>query len=107
MNKTKHTPISLFFILLMLLPMQLVLAEEQSDIDNTYLHVARNQLSLAVEQYNDGDIAASKESLKKASLWLNKAVNHSKHDTIRAEADRIASEIDSFRHTLSDSSEQK
>ena len=86
--------------------MQPVLAEEQANDDNTYLHVARDQLGLAFEQYNDGDITASKKSLRKASDWLNRAVNHSQHDSIKNEAEKLASEIDSFRLTLSHSSEQ-
>ena len=86
--------------------MQPMLAEEQINNDNTYLHVARDQLGLAFEQYNDGDITASKQSLRKASDWLNRAVTHSEYDTIKTEAQKLAAEIDSFRTTLSQSSEQ-
>jgi len=106
MNKVKHHPFSVIVIILMSLYMQPILAEEQTNNDNTYLQVARDQLSLAFEQYNDGDIAASKQSLKKASDWLNKAVTHSEYDTIKTEAEKLASEIDSFRLTLSHSSEK-
>lgn len=105
MNKVKYCTISVIAIILMSLYMQPILAEEQTNNDNTYLHVARDQLALAFEEYNDGDIAASKQSLRKASDWLNKAVNHSEYDTIKAEAEKLAAEIDSFRLTLSQSSE--
>lgn len=111
MNNVKHYPIPLIFILLMSLCMQPLLAEEQSNEeqsnnDNTYLHVARNQLSIAFDKYNDGDITASKQSLRRASDWLNKAVTHSKSDKVKIEAQKLASEIDSFRLTLNHSSEQ-
>ena len=106
MNKVKHHPFSVIAIILMSLYIQPILAEEQTNNDNTYLQVARDQLSLAFEQYNDGDIAASKQSLRKASDWLNKAVTHSEYDTIKTEAEKLASEIDSFRLTLSHSSEK-
>jgi hypothetical protein len=87
--------------------MQPILAEEQANNDNTYLHVARDQLGLAFEQYNDGDITASKKSLRKAGDWLHKAVTHGKHDAIKIEAEKLAAEIDNFRSTLSQSSEKK
>lgn len=106
MKKVKHCPITLIFILLLSLNMQPSLAEEQPDNDNTYLHVARVQLSIAFEQYNNGNITESKHSLKKASDWLEKAVKHSKHDKVKNEADKLASEIDRFRLTLSHSSDQ-
>lgn len=105
MTKVKRSSISVIVIILMSLYMQPILAEEQTNNDNTYLHVARDQLGLAFEQYNDGDITASKQSLRKASDWLNKAVTHSEYDTINTEAEKLASEIDSFRLTLSQSSE--
>lgn len=106
MINAKHYPISVIVIILISLYIQPILAEKQTNNDNTYLHVARDQLSLAFEQYNDGDIAASKQSLRKASDWLHKAVTHSGYDTIKTEAEKLASEIDSFRLTLNQSSEQ-
>ena len=95
----------LVYILLMFLYMQPVLAENQPG-DNTYLQVARDQLGLASDKYNAGDIAASKENLKKASDWLNKAVMHSKYEKVKIEAEKLASDIDALRLTLSHSSTQ-
>ena len=106
MNKVKHCTISLIFILLMSLFVQPILAEEQSDDDNTYLQVARTQLSIAFDKYNEGDIAAAKQNLKKASDWLNEAVAHSENDKVKTEAEKLAAEIDSFGLTLNHSSEQ-
>jgi len=106
MNKLKHSLIILIYIVLMSSYLQPILAEEQSDYDNTYLKVARNQLSIAFDKFNDGDIAGSKKSLNKASDWLYKAVAHSKYDKVKIEAEKLASEIDRFRQKLSHSSEQ-
>lgn len=106
MNKVKHYSISLIFVFLMSLCMQPILAEEQSKSDNTYLQVARTQLHIAFDEYNEGDIDGAKQSLKKAKDWLDKAIDHSKYDKIKTEAEKLTSEIDSFRLTLSHSSEQ-
>ena len=106
MNKVQRYPFVLIFISLLSLYIQPVLAEEQTSNDNTYLQVARNQLSIAFDQYNDGDISASKQSLRKSSDWLNKAVIHSKSDKVKTESEKLASEIDNFRLTLSDFSKQ-
>ena len=106
MRKVKRCPISLIFILLLSLNMQPVLAEEQPGNDNTYLQVARDQLSIAHDKYNEGDITGSKHSLKKAGDWLNKAVEHSEYEKVRTEAEKLASEIDQFHLTLNHSSGQ-
>lgn len=106
MNKVKHCSVSLIIVILMSFYMQPVLAEEQPGKDNTYIQVARDQLSIAIDQYNEGDIAESKHSLKKASNWLNEAVSHSEYEKVRTEAESLASEIDSFRLTLNHSSGQ-
>lgn len=74
--------------------------EQQTNSENTYLHVARNQLTIAFEEYNNGNIPESRKSLKRASEWLYKAVNHSKSDKVKLESKKLASEIDSFILTL-------
>lgn len=84
MNKVKCNSISLIFIVFMSFWMQSLLAEEQAINDNTYLKVARDQLSLAFDKYKAGDISAAKKSLRKASDWLNKAVAHSEHDKLKS-----------------------
>ena len=106
MNKVKHYRILVIFIMITSLYIQPSQAEEQPANDNTYLHVARDQLSLAFEKYNKGDISAAKNNLRKASDWLNKAITHSKYDTIKNEATKLTSEIDSLRLTLNHSTEQ-
>lgn len=106
MNKVNHSLSVFICILLMSLCVQPILAKDQPNKDNTYLVVARNQLSIAFDQYNDGDITASKKSLSKASDWLNKAVAHSKYDKIKKETEKLSVEIDEFRQKLSHSSEQ-
>ena len=106
MNKVKYSTTIFILTLLMSLYIQPVLAEEKLHSDNTYLRVARNQLSIAFDKYNDGDITAAKNNLNKASNWLHKAVAHSKYDKIKIEAAKLASEIDRFRQTLNHSSEK-
>ena len=106
MNKLKLSPITLIFISIISLYIQPIHAEEQSNDKNTYLEVARNQLSTAFDKYNDGDISGAKKSLSKASGWLYKAVAHSTYDKVKIEAEKLAAEIDAFRQTLSHSSEQ-
>jgi len=80
--------------------------EEQTDSENTYLHVAKSQLSNAFDEYNNGNITESRESLKKASEWLYKAVNHSKSDKVKLESKKLATEIDNFSLTLNKTSKQ-
>ena len=96
------------FILILLLPLccQAVFAEEPIKDNNTYLKVARTQLDIAFDNYNKGDISVSKKHLKSASEWLYKAVNHSRSDTVRDNAQKLVTEIDSFRLTLNKSSEK-
>lgn len=73
---------------------------------NTYLNVARNELSIAYEKYNEGKISESKKDLKRASDWLYNAVNHSKSEKVKLEAKKLAIKIDQFQVTLSRSSEK-
>jgi len=80
--------------------------EQQTNSENTYLHVARSQLTIAFDEYNKGNIPESQKRLKKASEWLYKAVNHSKSDKVQLESEKLAAKIDSFRLTLNKSSEQ-
>jgi len=82
------------------------LADEQGKGENTYLNAARTQLNIAFENYNKGDIAASKKNLKHASEWLYKAVRHSQSDIVKNEAQKLAEDIDGFRLTLNGSSEK-
>lgn len=81
-------------------------AEEQTTSENTYLHVARNQLTIAFAEYNKGNIPESRKSLKRASEWLYKAVNHSKSDKVKLESKKLATEIDSFLLTLNKTPEE-
>lgn len=106
MSILKHTVIKFILILLLPLCSQAAFAEEQIQDENTYLKVARTQLDIAFDNYNKGDISASKRSLKNASEWLYKAVMHSRSDTVRDKAQKLATEIDSFRLTLNKSSEK-
>ena len=107
MKISRHTFIKFILILLLPLCYQSSLADElkEKEKENTYLNVARTQLDIAFENYNKGDIAASKKNLKHASEWLYKAVNHSRSDIVKNEAKKLAEEIDSFSHTLNQSSE--
>lgn len=104
MNALKNINISYVFILLLPFFYQSVLAEDKSN--NTYLTVARTQLNIAFDNYNKGDITASKENLQHASEWLYKAVKHSRSDKVKVEAQKLATEIDKFRLTLNKSSEK-
>lgn len=104
MNLLKHVVIKFIFVLLLQLSCHTVLAEEPVNGENTYLKVARTQLDIAFDNYNKGDISASKKNLKNASEWLYKAVKHSRSDTVRDNSQQLAEEIDSFRITLSKSS---
>lgn len=106
MNILNHTVIKYIVILLLPLCYQSLLAEELAKSKNTYLDVSRTQLNLAFENYNKGEIAASKKNLKHASDWLNKAVEHSRSETIKVEAQKLAASIDSFRLTLNKSSKK-
>ena len=106
MHIFKHAVIKYIVILLLPLCFQSLLAEELAKSKNTYLNVSRTQLNLAFENYNKGDIAASKNNLKHASDWLNKAVEHSRSDTIKVEAQKLAESIDNFRLTLNKSSKK-
>jgi len=92
----------------LLLPLcyQSLLADEHAKDENTYLNVARTQLDIAFENYNKGDITASKQNLKNASEWLYKAEKHSRSDTVKVEAQKLAASIDSFRLKLNKSSEK-
>jgi len=104
----KHTTFQFTLIVFTLLYTLSLYAqtEEQTNSENTYLHVARNQLTIAFEEYNKGNIPESRESLKRAGEWLYKAVNHSKSDKVKLESKKLAAEIDSFRLTLDTTSEQ-
>lgn len=106
MGILKSTVIKFFLIQLFLISLsyQSVQAAEQDKYENTYLNVARTQLNIAFENYNKGNIAASKKNLKHASEWLYKAVEHSQSDIVKVEAKKLAVEIDRFRSTLNKSS---
>jgi len=106
LNISKHTIFKYIFILLLPLCYQSLLADEHADDDNTYLNVARTQLDIAFENYNKGDITASKQNLKNASEWLYKAEKHSRSETVKVEAQKLAASIDSFRLKLNKSSEK-
>ena len=106
MNIFKHTVIKYVFILSLSLCYQTLLADELGKDESTYLKVARSQLNIAFEKYNKGEITASKKNLKHASEWLYKAVQHSRSDIVRIEAQKLAARIDSFRSTLNKSSEK-
>lgn len=104
----KHTSFQFTLILLTFLCTLSLHAEteEPTNSENTYLHVARNQLTIAFDEYRKGNISGSQKSLKKASEWLYKSVNHSKSDKVQLESKKLAVEIDSFRLTLNKSSGQ-
>lgn len=106
MNILRHTVTKYIVILLLPLCYQSVFAEELARSKNTYLNVSRTQLNLAFKNYNKGDISASKNNLKHASDWLNKAVEHSRSETIKVEAQKLATSIDNFRLTLNKSSKK-
>ena len=106
MNKVKHHPILFIFLFLLSLYVQPLLAVEQINTDNTALHEARKQLSIAFDKYRDGDIAAAKHNLKLANEWLNKAKANIKSEKVKTEANKLASEIEHFRSTLTHSTEQ-
>lgn len=106
MHILKHTVIKYIVILLLPLCYQSLHADELVRSKNTYLNISRTQLNLAFENYNKGDITASKKNLKHASDWLNKAVEHSRSDTIKVEAQKLAASIDNFRLTLNKSSKK-
>ncbi|MCW8933896.1 MAG: hypothetical protein OQK98_04150 [Gammaproteobacteria bacterium] len=95
----------IIFTLLYTLPLY-AQTEQPTNSENTYLHVARNQLTIAFEEYNKGNIPESRKSLKKASEWLYKAVNHSKSDKVKLESKKLATEIDSFLLTLNKTPEE-
>jgi len=107
MNKIKNHPIPYILILLISLSMQSLRADEKINVENSSLHEARSNLSIAFDKYNDGDIAAAKQNLKQASEWLKKATAHSQSDKVKIEAKKLASEIDNFHSTLKHSSEQQ
>ena len=106
MDILNHTIIKYIIMLLLPLCYQSLFAEELAKNKNTYLAVSRVQLNLAFENYNKGDIAASKNNLEHASDWLNKAVEHSHSETIKVQAQKLAESIDSFRLTLNKSSQK-
>jgi len=106
MNIFKHSVIKYVFILSLSLCYQSLLADERGKDESTYLKVARSQLNIAFENYNKGEISASKKNLKHASDWLYKAVQHSRSDIVKSEAQKLAASIDSFRSTLNKSSEK-
>ena len=102
----KNTIVKYIVVLLLPLYYQSLLAEELARSKNTYLNVSRTQLNIAFENYNKGDFTASKKNLKHASDWLNKAVEHSRSETIKVEAQKLAASIDNFRLTLNKSSKK-
>lgn len=106
MNIVKYTVSKYIPILLLSLCCQALLAAEPAKDESTYLNVARTQLNIAFENYSKDDIITSKRNLKHASEWLYKAVQHSQSDTVKAEAQKLAAEIDSFRSTLNKSSKK-
>ena len=106
MDFTKHAAFKYILVLLILFFHQTLLAGEPVNNKNTYLEVARTQLSLAFENHNKGDNAAAKENLKGASEWLYRAEKHSQSEKVKSEAKKLAREVDSFRLTLNKSSEK-
>ena len=106
MDISKHAAFKYILVLLILFFHQALLAGEPAKDKNTYLEVARTQLSLAFDNYNKSDITAAKENLKHASKWLNLAEEHSRSETVKSEAKKLAVEISKFRLTLNKSSEK-
>ena len=106
MSNFKHNLIKYTIIFLLPLSYQSLQADEQIKNNNTYLNVARTQLNTAYDNYNKGDISASKRNLKHASDWLYRGVQHSKAGIVKDEAKKLAEAIDSFRLTLNKSSEK-
>lgn len=104
MLASKHIMIKYTFVLLVLFFQQSVLAAETSTKQNTYLEVARTQLSLAYENYNKGDIKASKKNLQHAIKWLSLVEQHSPSEKVKSEAKKLAAKIDDFRSKLNKSS---
>ena len=64
MDISKRAAFKYILVLLILFFHQALLASEPVNNKNTYLEVARTQLSLAFENHNKGDNAAAKENLK-------------------------------------------
>jgi len=106
MNILKYARTKYTIILLLLLCFQSLLADERGKNNNTYLNVARTQLNIAYDNYKKGDISTSKRNLKNASDWLYRGIQHSKSDTVKTEAKKLAEDIDNFRLTLNKSSEK-
>lgn len=106
MNHVTRPPVFFIFFLFSSLYLQPLFAVEQLNNDNTALHEARKYLSVAFDKYNNDDIAAAKQNLKLASEWLNKAEANIKSDKVKTETNKLASEIDTFRSTLMQTTEQ-
>ena len=103
---SKYSAIKYILALLLAFTCQSLLAAEPVDNKNTYLETARTQLSIAFDNYEKGDVSASKKNLEHASDWLYKAVVHSRSDTVKSEAKQLATEIDEFRSKLNAASEK-
>lgn len=95
--------IEFLFSIILILCNQSLLANEPVNTDNTYLIVARTQLNIASEKYKNGEIGASSKNLKHAGEWLYKAINHSRSEEVKTEAEKLANEINTFRTVLNDS----
>lgn len=107
MNKAKKYSYLFIFILMISFFMQPLQAEKQITNDKSSLHTARNYLSTAFENYNKGNVTTARKNLKQASEWLNKAIEHSKSDKVKTEAEKLSIEIEKFRSTLKNSSKKQ
>lgn len=81
--------------------------ENHSGSEEKSLDIAREKLSNAFDSYKNGDIDATERNLKQATEWLKKASRSSKTEKARAEAHKLAMEIDSFKGQLNRLSEQQ
>ncbi len=103
MLSINRVSIEFLFSIILILCNQSLLANEPVNTDNTYLIVARTQLNIASEKYKNGEIGASSKNLKHAGEWLYKAINHSRSEEVKTEAEKLANEINTFRTVLNDS----
>lgn len=69
------------------------------------LEVARMKLKSAIDNYNNGDLDASRRDMEIATEWLNKTSLNSKTEKSREESRQLAAKIDAFKKKLKQSSE--
>ncbi|RLA40932.1 MAG: hypothetical protein DRQ64_03520 [Gammaproteobacteria bacterium] len=84
-----------------------------NDISNTELspqlsplRKAHLELKNAFDSYKKGDIDTTKQHLKIASDWLNKASQNSLSAKVKDESDKLAVEINSFKEKINRNPEQ-